>query len=103
MTTTNAQGSSGGHILRHLRTIAGGAILVAIAVPSHALAAADPGKKACAKEARVLCPVEMKSMSRKRVEACMIAKVEQTSPGCKAAMYRIKAQREQAREQARQR
>jgi hypothetical protein len=59
-----------------------------------AIAAPDAGKKACAKEARTLCPAEMKAMSRKRVEACMIAKVEQTSPTCKAAMYRIKAERE---------
>lgn len=68
----------------------------ALLLASPAVAATDLGKKACAKEARKLCPAEMKSMSRKRVEACMIAKVEQTSPGCKAAMYRIKAQREQA-------
>lgn len=94
MTTTIARGRASGLIRRHLGTIVGSTIL-AVAMGGPAWAAADPGKKACAKEARVLCPVEMKSMSRKRVEACMIAKVDQTSPGCKAAMYRIKAQREQ--------
>lgn len=66
--------------------------IIGLAVPAQA--ASDPGKKACAKEARTLCPAEMKAMSRKRVEACMIAKVNQTSPSCKAAMYRIKAERE---------
>lgn len=54
----------------------------------------DPGKKACVQEARRLCPAEMKSLSRKKVEACMIAKIDETSPGCHAAMLRIKAQRE---------
>lgn len=61
-----------------------------------AVAAPDLGKRACAKEARTLCPAEMKSMSRKKVEACMIAKVEQTSAQCRAAMYRIEAEREKS-------
>lgn len=71
--------------------------LVVIALAGTAAAAhAEPdlGKKACAHEARQLCPAEMKTLSRKRVEACMIAKVEQTSPICHAAMLRIKAERE---------
>lgn len=78
-----------------IRAMIGGSFLT-FAMGGPAQAAADPGKKACAKEARTLCPAEMKAMNRKRVEACMIAKVNQTSPACKAAMYRIKAQREQA-------
>ncbi|NCP12940.1 MAG: hypothetical protein GW858_02110 [Sphingomonadales bacterium] len=65
-------------------------------VTGTAIAAPDPGKKACAKEARVLCPAEMKALSRKRVEACMIKNIEKTSPTCKAAMLRIKAEREDA-------
>ncbi len=60
---------------------------------TSAAGAADPGKKACAAEARMLCPAEMKSFSRKKVEACMIAKIDQTSPVCHAAMLQIKAQR----------
>jgi hypothetical protein len=59
-----------------------------------AQAQSDPGKKACVKEARLLCPAEMQSMSRKKVEACMISKIAQTSPVCHAAMLRIKAERE---------
>ncbi len=55
--------------------------------------AADPGKKACAAEAKVLCPAEMRTFSRKKVEACMIARIDQTSPVCHAAMLRIKEQR----------
>lgn len=54
----------------------------------------DFGKKACAHEARKLCPAEMKSLSRKRVEACMIAKIDETSTICHSAMLRIKAERE---------
>ncbi|MFN3473607.1 MAG: hypothetical protein ACK4ZW_06125 [Blastomonas sp.] len=77
--------------------IAPALLAAALFLPAHA--APDPGRKACAKEARVLCPAEMKSMSRKKVEACMIAKVERTSPTCKAAMYRIKAEREQGSSQ----
>ena len=56
----------------------------------------DAGKKACVVEARRLCPAEMRSMSRKKVEACMIVKIGQTSPVCHAAMLRIKAEREVA-------
>ena len=71
-----------------------GAILASIAMSSLAFAAPDPGKKACVKEARILCPAEMKSLSRKKVEACMIRNIEKTSPTCKAAMLKIKAERE---------
>jgi hypothetical protein len=78
-----------------------GALCTSVAMTGAALAASDPGKKACVKEARILCPAEMKSLSRKKVESCMIAKVEQTSPACKSAMLKIKAEREaKARRQA---
>lgn len=73
-----------------------GAFFMVIAVTGPAVAAPDLGKKACAKEARVLCPAEMKSFSRKRVEACMIENIDKTSPTCKAAMLKIKAEREAA-------
>jgi hypothetical protein len=66
--------------------------LTTLATASNA-SAADPGKKACAAEARTLCPAEMRTFSRKKVEACMIAKIDQTSPLCHAAMLQIKAQR----------
>lgn len=82
---------------RDLRSSAAiGVLLLWCAISPVAQAQSDPGKKACAKEARMLCPAEMKSMSRKRVEACMIARIEQTSPMCHAAMLRIKAERETA-------
>ncbi|WP_089413584.1 MULTISPECIES: hypothetical protein [Sphingomonas] len=75
------------------------AVLIAAALLSPltvgvAQAQSDPGKKACVAEARRLCPMEMKSMSRKKVESCMIQKIDQTSPTCHAAMLRIKAERE---------
>ena len=67
-----------------------GALVTSVALTGSALAAPDPGKKACVKEARILCPAEMKSMSRKKVEACMIKNIERTSPTCKSAMLKIK-------------
>ncbi len=82
---------------RYYRALSGVAAVVTIAAHGGgAMAAADPGKKACVEEARRLCPAEMRSFSRKRVEACMIVKIEQTSPMCHAAMLRIKADREGA-------
>lgn len=69
-------------------------LLGVAAIPFAAHAKPDPGRKACAQEARRLCPSEMKSLSRKKVEACMIAKITQTSPVCHAAMLKIKAERE---------
>ncbi|UYY79475.1 hypothetical protein [Sphingomonas sp. R1] len=83
-------------ILRTIGAVLGAsAMLVATAAPAM-VPDPDPGKKACVQEARRLCPAEMKSLSRKKVEACMIAKIDQTSPTCHAAMLRIKAQREDA-------
>lgn len=80
---------------RNLRKFANaGVILSLCAMASVVQAQSDPGKKACAQEARRLCPAEMKAMSRKKVEGCMISKIEQTSPVCHAAMLRIKAERE---------
>lgn len=64
-----------------------------LAAGTEAALGEDLGKKACAAEARKLCPAEMASWSRKKVEACMIAKINQTSPTCHAAMLRIKAER----------
>ena len=78
----------------HLRAI-GCATLLAFAGNSGiAQAAEDLGKKACAQEAKRLCAAEMRSFSRKKVEACMIVKIDQTSPLCHAAMLLIKAERE---------
>ena len=71
-----------------------GAALPGIAFAQSSAPRADPGKKACAQEARRLCPAEMKSLSRKKVEACMIVKIDQTSPVCRSAMLKIKAERE---------
>lgn len=71
-----------------------GAIAASVAMSGPAFAAPDPGKKACVQEARKLCPAEMKSLSRKKVEACMIRNIEKTSPTCKTAMLKIKAERE---------
>lgn len=76
------------------RAIGLAALLLGATAPHLALAAPDPGRKACVQEARKLCPAEMKSLSRKKVEACMIARIQDTSPACHAAMLKIKAQRE---------
>lgn len=74
-------------------TLAGIAL---IGAAGTAQAGPDPGKKACAREAKGLCPAEMRSLSRKRVEACMIARIDQTSAICHSTMLRIKAEREAA-------
>lgn len=70
------------------------AMLSVLAISAGAHAASDGGRRACAKEARQLCPAEMKTLSRKKVEACMIARINQTSPVCHSAMLKIKAERE---------
>ena len=74
-------------------------LLVAVGFSGPASAATDLGKKACVQEAKRLCPAAMKSMSRKKVETCMITKIAETSPVCHAAMLKIKAQREAAMKQ----
>ena len=81
----------------HLRAIGCATLLAFAGNFGIAQAGEDIGKKACAQEAKKLCPNEMRSFSRKKVEACMIAKIDQTSPVCHAAMLRIKAEREARR------
>ena len=78
----------------HLRVIGCATLLAFVGNFGTAQAAEDLGKKACAREAKRLCAAEMRSFSRKKVEACMITKIDQTSPVCHAAMLRIKAERE---------
>lgn len=78
----------------HLRAIGCATLLAFAGNFGIAQAAEDLGKKACAQEAKKLCAKEMRSFSRKKVEACMITKIDQTSPVCHAAMLRIKAERE---------
>ena len=80
----------------HLRTIGCATLLAFAGNFGTAQAAEDLGKKACAQEAKRLCTHEMRTFSRKKVEACMITKIEQTSPVCHAAMLKIKTDRETA-------
>ena len=68
--------------------------LTGLAIASVSSPSMGEGKKACAAEARRLCPAEMRAVSRKRVEACKIARIDQTSALCHTAMLQIKAQRE---------
>ena len=78
-----------------LRPLSTSLAMVALLISASAVQAGqDIGKRACAQEARRLCPAEMRSFSRKRVEACMIVKIDQTSAVCHATMLKIKAQRE---------
>ena len=79
-------------LLRPLSTCLAIGTLVGLAGVAHA--APDLGKRACAQEAKRLCPAQMRSFSRKRVEACMIARIDQTSALCHSTMLEIKAQRE---------
>ena len=77
-----------------LRRTAALAALALIGTSGSAWAAPDPGKKACIADAKLLCPVEMKALSRKRVQACLIAKIEKTSPLCHSTMLTLKAEAE---------
>ncbi len=78
---------------RLVSTLAFATLAALAAAPA---AAADEGKKACITDARNLCKAEMNSMSRKRVQACLIAKIEQTSPICHTTMLKLKAEHEAA-------
>jgi hypothetical protein len=73
------------------RTLTFAAALATIGTTAQA--ADDGGKASCMPDARRLCPAEMRTWSRKKVEDCMIVKIEQTSPGCHAKMLKIKAER----------
>lgn len=53
--------------------------------------AEDAGKKACYSDAKRLCQHEMHTLSRKRVQACLIVHMEQTSPPCHAFMVQARA------------
>ncbi len=79
-------------LIRPLSTCLAIGALAALTGVAHA--APDLGKRACAQEAKRLCPAEMRSFSRKRVEACMIARIDLTSSLCHSTMLEIKAQRE---------
>lgn len=68
----------------------------ALLVTSPAFAAPDEGKRACLSDAKLLCPNEMRSFSRKKVQACLIAKINQTTPGCHATMLKLKAEHDAA-------
>ena len=65
-----------------------GAALVATA---PAQAASDEGKRAGLGDAKALCPAEMRSLSRKKVQACLIARIDKTSAVCHATMLKLKA------------
>ena len=78
-------------LLRPLSTYLAMGALAGLTGVAHA--APDLGKRACAQEAKRLCPAEIRSFSRKRVEACMIARIDQTSALCHSTMLEIRAQR----------
>ena len=65
-----------------------GAALIATA---PAQAAPDEGKRACLSDAKALCPAEMRTLSRKKVQACLIARMDKTSAVCHATMLKLKA------------
>ena len=47
----------------------------------------------------VFWQAKMKTLSRKRVQACLIAKMSQVSPVCHATMMTLKSQHDAARHQ----
>lgn len=64
----------------------------ALVATAPAQAAPDPGKRACLNDAKVLCAAEMRSLSRKKVQACLIAKIDKVSPVCHTTMLKLKAE-----------
>ena len=60
---------------------------VALALPAKA---EDAGKKACFDDAKRLCSAEMKTFSRARVRACLIAHIDQTGPQCHEFMIKAR-------------
>ncbi|WP_242153153.1 hypothetical protein [Sphingomonas sp. BAUL-RG-20F-R05-02] len=70
-------------------------MVLALAVVSTATpaAAADEGRKACFADAKRLCPAQVKAFNRKAAEACMIQRIDETSPTCHAKMLAIRDQR----------
>ena len=71
----------------------GGALAVLAAALSTAAQADDPARKACYADAKRLCPEAVHALSRKRAEACLAVKIEQTSPGCHAMILKVREQR----------
>ena len=68
----------------------------ALVATAPAQAAPDEGKRACLQDAKKLCVAEMRTLSRKRVQACLIAKLPQVSPVCHATMMKLKAEHDAA-------
>lgn len=68
----------------------------ALVATSPAAAAPDEGKRACLTDAKALCAAEMRSFSRKKVQACLIVKIDKTSPVCHATMLKLKAEHDAA-------
>ena len=68
----------------------------ALVATSPAQAAPDQGKRACLTDAKVLCAAEMRSLSRKQVQACLIAKIDKVGPVCHATMLKLKAEHDAA-------
>ena len=64
----------------------------ALLISAPAQAAPDAGKRACLNDAKQLCAAEMRSLSRKKVQTCLIAKIEKTSSVCHATMLTLKAE-----------
>lgn len=68
----------------------------ALVATAPAQAAPDPGKRACLNDAKVLCVAEMRSLSRKKVQACLIAKIDKVGPVCHTTMLKLKAEHDAA-------
>ena len=84
-------------ILRRVPSLLSLALLsAALIVTTPALAAPDEGKRACLNDAKVLCAAEMRSLSRKKVQACLITKIDKVSPVCHTTMLKLKAEHDVA-------
>jgi hypothetical protein len=63
--------------------------LAAGATTAHA---ADDGKHACMPDAKRLCSNEMRSLSRRKVQACLIQHMEETTPVCHDFMVKARTE-----------
>lgn len=68
------------------------AMLVIVAIPGSGQAA-DPARAACYADAKRLCPEAVRALSRKRAEACLAAKIDQTSSSCHAMILKVRDER----------
>ena len=78
------------------RALLTGALAIASLLATPPARADDPARRACYPDAVRLCPAEVRSLSRHRVELCLANRIDQTTPACHAMILTVRAQRQAA-------